>query len=296
MKQRWLGLSNDTKGVVTGLLSAFFFASYLVINRYIYTEFKVDSLAFAFLFNALAGIYAGLALMQRYNQRKMRSVWQDRYKILLLCTYGLLAMLLLLIGQRYTTSIHASLLVTGSIVATMVFSTLFLKESITTRQKWWVVGMFVGLYVAIVGVQAISLLSGDLIILIGVIFFGLGNVLSRSLMQRHDSAIIPDLRVFLVAVIAGLVYVLFFHSINIFSLVGLWTVVSSLCFWLTMRSFAATVHLVNANHAIVLVNAQIVPASLAGVFLLNEHYSLEKFVGSVIVLVCIYFITWRGRE
>lgn len=296
MKQRWLGLSNDTKGVVTGLLSAFFFASYLVINRYIYTEFKVDSLAFAFLFNALAGIYAGLALMQRYNQRKMRSVWQDRYKILLLCTYGLLAMLLLLIGQRYTTSIHASLLVTGSIVATMVFSTLFLKESITTRQKWWVVGMFVGLYVAIVGVQAISLLSGDLIILIGVIFFGLGNVLSRNLMQRHDSAIIPDLRVFLVAVIAGLVYVLFFHSINIFSLVGLWTVVSSLCFWLTMRSFAVTVHLVNANHAIVLVNAQIVPASLAGVFLLNEHYSLEKFVGSVIVLVCIYFITWRGRE
>jgi len=62
-----------------------------------------------------------------------------------------------------------------------------------------------------------------------------------------------------------------------------------------MKTFATSVHLINANHAIVLVNSQVVITALAGVLLLGEHYTWEKFIGSVIVLTSIYYITWKGR-
>lgn len=295
MKQKWLRLPNSLKGTLAGLASACFFAGYLVLNRYIYTRFKVDAVAYTLLFNAAGGLFAGLALLPRSARQKIGSLQRDLSWMVVLCALGLAGMFTLVVGQHYTSSIHASLLVTGSIISTMLFSGLFLHEHVSSRQKRWVIGMFVGLYIAIVGLHTMSLHFGDVLIIIGVLFFGLGNVLSRSLMQKHDARIIPDVRVFAVGVLAAAGYAMFYRSIPIFSLVGMWTLVSGLFFWLTMRMFATAVHLINANHAIVLVNAQIVPASFASIVLLGEHYSWEKFIGSAIVLISIYYITWKER-
>jgi hypothetical protein len=41
---------------------------------------------------------------------------------------------------------------------------------------------------------------------------------------------------------------------------------------------------------------QVITTAIAGVLLLGEYYTWEKMIGSVIVLISIYFITWRGRE
>ncbi len=296
MRQKWFELPQRTKGILAGLLSACFFAGYLVLNRYIYTRFDVDAVAYTLLFNAAGGIFAGLALLPKDTRKKVHQLQRDKFWLMLLCALGLAGMFTLVIGQNYTTSIHASLLVTGSILSTMLFSGIFLGEHVSQRQKIWVLAMFIGLYVGIVGLQSISLGFGDGLILIGVLFFGLGNVLSRHLMQKHDAQIIPDVRVFAVGIVAAVTYMLWRPPIHIFSAVGAWTLLAGLFFWLTMRSFSAAVNAINANHAIVLVNAQIVPASFAGILLLGERYSWEKLLGSVIVLVSIYYISWKGKE
>jgi drug/metabolite transporter (DMT)-like permease len=62
-----------------------------------------------------------------------------------------------------------------------------------------------------------------------------------------------------------------------------------------MRAFAFSVKLINANQAVVLVNTQVIFTSLAGVVVLGEAYSLEKFVGAMLAMTSIYFITWKER-
>lgn len=294
MKQKWQSFSDAQKGTLAGIVSACCFAGYLLMNRYIFTEFGVKALDYAFLFNALAGLFAGVSLARLLGSGKLTKLKENCRGIVLLCALGLAGMLTLVVGQNYTTSIHASLLVTTSIISTMYFSGIFLRERITTRQSAWVVCMFAGLYIAIVGLRAMDLQSGDVIILVGVLFFGLGNVLSRSLMQKHGPDIIPDVRIFGVGIVAAAVYIVFFRSIDVISAIGFWTLLSALLFWLTMKTFSLSVHLLDANHAVVLVNAQIIPASIAGVVLLSEGYTWEKLIGSVIVLISIYFITQKG--
>ncbi|PID98795.1 hypothetical protein CSA80_05040 [Candidatus Saccharibacteria bacterium] len=296
MKRRWHGLSDAAKGTLAGIIAACCFAAYLLINQHVFSRFDVGALDYALLFNAMAGVFAGVSLAASTTTHKIAKLRTDWRELLLLSFLGLAGMLLLVFGQAYTTSIHTSLLVTASIIFTMLFSGIFLHERVTTRQKWWVVCMFAGLYIAIVGLHPTSMHAGDAIILIGTVMFGAGNVLSRSLMRKHDAAIIPDFRMFAVGGVAALIYGLFFRSIDIVSVVGAWAVAAALLFWLAKRFFSTAVHLVNANHAIVLVNAQIVPASIASVLLLGESYSWEKMFGSCIVLASIYYIAWKGRN
>ncbi|MBL8121962.1 DMT family transporter [Candidatus Saccharibacteria bacterium] len=287
--------SDGTLGVIAGVVSACFFASYLVLNRYIFKRFEVDAVGYALVFNALGGLYAGASLLRPPAMRKVRGALTDWRGMAVLCLAGFIGMLLLVVGQRYTSSIHASLLVTTSIVLTMYFSGLLLHEHVTRRQQYWVAVLFAGIYLAVVGVKSFEFQPGDAVILVAVVFFGLGNVLSRRLMRRHGAGVVPDVRLLLVGLLTAILYIGFVRSIDLFSVVGLWTALAALCYYLTMKTFAVAVHHINANHAIVIVNAQIVPASLAGVLLLGEHYTWEKLIGSAVVLTSIYYISWRAR-
>lgn len=292
----WHGLPLATKGTVAGLASACFFAGYLLINRYIYAEYGVKALDYAFLFNALAGLFAAGSLFRLLTKKKIAGIRTDWQGLALLCILGMAGMLLVVAGQRYTSSIHASLLVTTSIVFTMYFSSMFLRERITSKQGVWVVCLFLGLYLAIVGLHSLHFQKGDAIILLGAVFFGAGNVLSRSLMRKHGSDVVPNVRILGVAIVSAIVYAAFFRSITIVSVVGAWAILSAMLFWLTMKAFSFAVHHLDANHAIVLVNAQIVPAAIAGVLLLGENYTVEKMLGSLLVLLSIYFIVWKGKN
>jgi drug/metabolite transporter (DMT)-like permease len=104
--------------------------------------------------------------------------------------------------------------------------------------------------------------------------------------------IVPDTRLViggLVAAVVGAITSLsrLNHIVQLLPL----ALLAGLFYWLCMKTFAKTVLLLNASEAVVLNNSQIFFTSIAGVLILSERYSIEKLVGSIIVMVSVYFIS-----
>jgi drug/metabolite transporter (DMT)-like permease len=295
MKQTWFGLAEGTKGVLAGIASALFLTAYLVVNKYVYNTYEIGAIEYSLIFALAGGVFGALSLARHMNGAVFAKVKKDAGMFAVLSLASFVAVGLLVIGQRYTTSVNASLIATMTILTTIFFSTVLLHEHITARQRIWVCVLFVGMYIGIVGLHRLRISTGDVIILSSEIIFGFGNVLSRKLMRVHGSLIVPNVRLVAAAGFAIVLSVFFVRDWHVIAQLWPWALVAGMFYWLTMKTFAVSVHLINANHAVVLNNGQVIATALAGVWLLGEHYSWEKFIGSVIVLVSIYYITWKGR-
>lgn len=296
MRQKWRVLNDSPRGVVAGLLSALCVSGYVIINKHVYQKYAVDPLAYAVLFAAGAAIWALPAVVLRVRGDVWKRVKSDAGKFIVLGVVGAVAMAIITIGQRYTSSINASFLFTLSMVTTLLFSRLILSESPTKRQLLWIIGLFAGLYLAIVGLETLHLKKGDLIVLSSMFFFGFGNVYSRKVMKTHGNIIVPDIRLVLGGVFAAILALLVLPGKSVPAPVYVWALTAGLVLWLTMRFFATSVHLINANHAIVLNQTQIVSTSILGVLLLGEQYGWERALGTIVALVSIYCITLRSRS
>lgn len=296
MKHKWFGLSAHAQGIVSGAVSALCLTSYFVLNKHVYNVYNPSAVEYALLFALCGGLFGFASLMHRMDRKMYEKAKRDFGKFWLLATISFLAMGLLVIGQRYTTSINVALLGTLTIVTTMFFSWLLLGEPPSKRQRLWLLVMFVGLYVGIVGLNTVHLNSGDLIVLSSILLFGLGNALAREVMHRQGSFVVPNVRLVLSGGMALVASIFLIRNIDLMVQILPWALVAGLFYWLTMKTFAVSVHLINANHAVVLNNGQVISTSLAGVIFLGENYTWEKFIGSAIVLASIYYIAWRGRS
>ncbi|QQS19918.1 DMT family transporter [Candidatus Saccharibacteria bacterium] len=295
MKQKWHGLSDGMKGVLAGIASALFLTAYLVVNKHVYNTYDIGALEYSLLFALAGGLFGAASLRRHMNKVMYERLRKDAGKFVVLSLASFVAVGLLVFGQRYTSSINASLIGTATILTTIFFSAIMLREHITSRQRLWLLVLFVGMYIGIVGLHKLHLNKGDAIILSSEIIFGFGNVLSRKVMRKHGSLIVPNIRLVLAAGYALIASLFAVRSFEVIGRLWPWVLVAGMLYWLTMKTFAASVHLINANHAVVLNNGQVVTTALAGVLLLGEGYSWEKLVGSVVVLTSIYFIAWKGR-
>ncbi|MFZ1249615.1 MAG: DMT family transporter [Candidatus Saccharimonadales bacterium] len=296
MNQKWHSFSAATRGLLAGVASALFLTAYLVINKHVYNTYNISALQYSLVFAVAGGLFGALSLWRHMDDVALRKAKNDRGKFVLLSLASFMAVGLLVIGQRYTTAVNASLIGTMTILATVVFSALILKERITSRQRLWLVALFVGMYIGIVGLHRLHLKTGDVIILSSIVIFGFGNVLSRQMMQGHGSLIVPNVRLVISACFALFVSLFLLRDHSVILQLWPWALLAGMFYWLTMKTFAVSVHLINANHAVILNNGQVITTALAGVFLLGEQYSWEKFVGSLIVLTSIYYITRKDKN
>lgn len=178
-----------------------------------------------------------------------------------------------------------------SCVATALFSHRFLNESHRGTQYAWMLVLFVGLYIGVVGFRSIQLRGGDLIVLSSAIFFGFGNSYSRVVMKRMGGArLVPNVRLTIGGIIALALSPFLLNELPVPKSFIPYALLAGLFYWLCMKTFAKAVYLINANKTIVLNNAQIFFTSLGGVIILGESYSLEKLLGSIVAITAIYFI------
>lgn len=283
--------TQNALGIAAGLFSALTVSAYLTVNRYIYTHYDIGAFEYSLLFAVTGGLFGLVSLGRSFDRAAYHAVRQNIRSLLLLGLIGCTAVGAFIFGLGYTSTVNAALLVTSTIVTTSFFSYLLLGEHLAKRQWRWVVVLFIGLYIGIVGLSSFELQKGDLIVLGAALFFGLGNAYSRSVMRRMERpGIVPDMRIVIGGLIAlavgGTVTRDYAVVVDVLPL----ALVAGLFYWLCMKSFAHSVHLISANEAIVLNNSQIFFTSLAGVFILSEEYSLEKFIGSLIVIISVYFI------
>lgn len=284
--------SNHLKGIIYGVLSGLFVSGYVLVNRYVYNTYDVEPFHYSVTFAIAGGLFAVVALLCRHL--KARDIKVSRTSASQLVAVGLAggtAMGLIVLGQNYTTAVNAAIVMTASILSTSLFSWLILKESFSLRQRVWLAIMFVGLYLGVVGLHIVEFRMGDLIIFAAMMVLGFNNTFSKVVMRRHDGNFVADARL----AISGLLMLtlgLLVVGTGIFVTdAGLWPLLAGLFFWLCIRAFYAAVHYASPNQAIVLNNSQIFFTAIIGVLLLSEAYDWVKFLGSVIVLLSVYFIT-----
>jgi drug/metabolite transporter (DMT)-like permease len=283
-------------GILCGFISALCVAGYFSVNKYVYTHYSISAVEYTLLFAVVGGVYGLVSLMFKFNHKTYATIRSNAGSLALLGVAVAIAMGMLVFGQRYTTSVNAAIIITSSIVATAFYSYILLKERLSKKQLIWSAVLFMGLYIGIVGFNTLQLRLGDLIILGSVVFFGFGNAFSRVIMRRIDKpSIVPYTRLIIGGLIGLLAAVLLVHNYSIWKAVLPLAVVGAGFYWLCMITFAKSVHLLNANEAVIINQSQIFFTSLAGVFILSEPYTIEKFIGSVIVITSIYFITAHKR-
>jgi drug/metabolite transporter (DMT)-like permease len=203
---------------------------------------------------------------------------------------------LLVFGQAFTTAINASIITTATVLTTAVFTWLILKERFSRSQIHWLILMFIGVYFAIVGTSLIDFNKGDAIIFAAICILGFTNVFSKTLMQSRNSDFVADVRMVSGVVLFVIIGLLRTGSDFLVTSAGWWPLVAGFAFWLTIRFAYAAIHLTSPNEAMVLSNCHPFFTGLAGVVLLSEPYSWIKFLGSVTILVSVYFITKKSRR
>lgn len=284
-------LTKTQLGWLYGILGTIVFSGYILTNRYVYTHYSVDVLGYVITFTVWAGVFACLSAL--YNRIKLRSPVFVR-STLPVVTTGIAAGVgvgLVVYGQSYTTAINASIVATASIITTVLFSRLILGERLDRYHYYWIVIMFMGLYLAIVGLNSLHLNKGDLIILAGAVVLGYTNTFSKVLMRQNSSDFVADIRI----VAAGLVFllagILIMGSDWFVTEAGLWPALGGLFYYLTIKFFYASIHYINPSKAIVIINIHPAITPVLGVWLLSEPYGWSKFLGSALILISIHWIT-----
>lgn len=288
--------SDTAVGVLSGLASALCVSGYFIINKYAYNTYDITAIEYMLLFTVIGGIYALLSLAVQKDIQYLE-IKRHAKSFGILGGAGFLAVGMLVFGQQFTTSINASILVPATIVTTALFSFVLLREKLSKSQWLWIMILFVGLYIGIVGFNTLSLRAGDLIVLGSLVVFGFGNVYSRVIMKKVTKpSIVPDVRLTIAGSIALILIFTIVRDYKVMFEVMPLAFAAGFFYWLCMKFFAKSVHLLNANEAIILNNSQIFSTSLLGVVLLSEEYSLEKFIGSIVVLISIYFIAVHNKR
>lgn len=284
---------NTQKGVLFGLLGAMAFSTYVVINRHVYATYDVAAGDYTVTFLAAGALFALVALACRPAERK-RPFTKNALPVFGISLLAATALALTIVGQRYTTAINTSLIVTATIVTTGLFSGLILREKFSSAQLRWMVLLFVGLYFGTVGAHLLTFNKGDLIILAGCVIFGFTNTISRALMKGYSSHFIADMRLIVGGLFFGLIGLLLGGADILVTSAGLWPILAGLFVWINVRLFYTAINYLGANKAIVVVNSHVFFTIVAGIVLLAEPYSWIKFVGALVVLTSIYFISRKG--
>lgn len=283
-------------GVLSGIVSAIFVAGYLTVNKYIYNHYAITAFQYSMFFAIMGAVFALFSLIYKWDGESLDTVRSNLKSFIILTIVGFLAVSIFTFGLNYTSAVNAALLITTTIVATSIFSYFILGERYAKNQWLWVAVLFVGLYIAIVGFHSIVLQKGDIIVLCSVLFFGFGNAFLRKIMGKlKKPGIVPDTRLVLGAIIAIIVLGVTQNNYSIFIDILPLGLLAGFFYWACMKTFAKSVNLLNANEAIVINNTQIFFTSIAGVLVLSESYSFVKFLGSIIVIVSVYFISARKR-
>ena len=285
-----LSNSGNRKGLIYGLLGAAMYASYILTNKYVYVHYTVNNFNYAVTFTIWAGIFAlGAVLVNRYK-KEFLIINKGTIPVGLNGILAAIGIALIVYGQQYTSAINASIIATTSILTTVIYSRFILKESLNRLQSFWLLIMFVGLYIAIVGISGVHLNKGDLIILSSSFILGFTNTFSKVLMRDNTSDYVADFRLVAGAALFLILGLVVRGNDFFVTAAGIWPIFAGLCYWLTIKFFYASIHYANPNRAIVLINSHPIVTPIFGVLLLSETYSWAKFVGSALILISVYLI------
>lgn len=114
---------------------------------------------------------------------------------------SVLALLLIFAGTRYTSGINTALLLQSEMLFSFIFFRVLIGEHISARQIVGALGILTGTMVVLYN-GSLSLNAGDILIILGTMFYPVGNMCAKKALEHASSSYVLAIR----HIISGVVF------------------------------------------------------------------------------------------
>jgi len=242
-------------------------------------------------------ILAGINCKFKFSQFK-KTKWSWLFLIGIIG--GGIAFALYFSGLALTTSGRAAFLHKTLPIYVAVFSYLFLKERITKKQNMALITMLIGVFAILVGgVNPAQFWAdpstGDLLVLLGTILWGVENTLAkRAMLEEESNFTVTFARMFFGGVFLFGIVLLMGNMEVVLSLttqqISNLLVSTTFLFGYVLFWYASLKYINVSKAAIILLLAPVISLFL-GVWWYGEPVSMLQGIGSVLILAGAYFVT-----
>ncbi|MBI3577306.1 DMT family transporter [Candidatus Gottesmanbacteria bacterium] len=196
------------KGFVYATIASVLIGALIVVNKAALNR-SIDPFVLVLATYVVAAVWSiPFLLKQKQILRSLSKPLVVRLIILGVVSTGI-APVVQIWGQRFTSAVNASFLATLSALFTVVFSSLLLKERVFKRNYFFVLPLFSGIYLLLVGFAPVTPTLGDGLIIIGALFFGFSNSLARTLMNTLSALTVAQIQVVLGTLLLILIFIFF---------------------------------------------------------------------------------------
>jgi drug/metabolite transporter (DMT)-like permease/uncharacterized protein YuzE len=221
-----------TRGVVVGSFASLCFGAGLVVNKVGLAQSALHPLDYTALSVTVAGLLGCFMIVPKrvVISTCSRLCWLNI--VFLGVTASGVSYVLIFWGQSMTQAINAGFLLSLSAFFTMIFASVFLHEAIEKRKYVFIILLFVGIYILVVGAHALQLSQGDILIVIAAMTLGGTNVLSTFAMREMKGELVASLRMIVGAILLlGLVLLRSPHVLTALDGHTSWVLVSGVLMW-----------------------------------------------------------------
>jgi drug/metabolite transporter (DMT)-like permease len=236
---------------------------------------------------------------------KERIDWRDVPYLFLCAVFGAaINQLSFFEGLKYTTPIHASLLMTLVPILVLLASRVILSEKITIRKM---MGIGCGLAGAVYLIQSghsvsinNTIVKGDLYVMVNVTTYGLYLVLIKKMISKYNPiTVVTWLFTF------GLLIVFPFGwqgmtEVNWSGFPSeIWWAIAYVLIGTTFLTYllnAYALSRVQPSTVSIYIYLQPLIASVAAVLINNENFGIEKWVSGLLIFIGVYFVSFTPKK
>lgn len=295
-------------GIFWSFTSAFLWATVYVSARYLMRgeETKVDPVTLSLLRFSMGGFLLFFLCLLTMGRKLFALPLRDLLKIALLSQFSFVGMSVFLFwGQKYTTAINSSMIMSSSPVLTMLLG-WFIGERLTLSKG---IGMAVAttgcmMVIGVIGAHGIGYtgtsLGGDSLVLLSALSWAIGAVLAKKLLSDGKNELVVTAWSMLFAAASLLLITCFRLKSVVMPVNGtIWAFVLYLAIFPTALGFFAwnaALSRVSLNLVNIMQYLTPIMTILMAWGILKESLNLFQITGIALVLSGIAFSVLRGKH
>lgn len=300
-------ISNYREGIFWSFLSAFFWATVYIVSRSLMSDenAKIDPVTLSRWRFSIGGIILFAICLVKYREQLFVLKLRDFFQVTLLSLFAVVGMSVLLFwGQRYTSAINSSMIMSSSPVLIMLLG-LFIGEKINRFQ---LIGLVISTTGCMLVIEVISLggwsyslqsFRGDLLVFGSELCWAIGAILAKGIMKKHHDMAITAWSMLFAALLLSLIDLFRGNLGSISSDASTrWLVLYLGIFPTAIGFYAWNAALSRISLNIVSIMQYLTPMMVLVMAwgILGEHLNWLKIVGALLVIGGVLFSSRTRRE
>lgn len=275
--------------VVYCLLAAFSVSMAIFFKKIaLLTRIPPLTLLLQFMIVAAIVLNINLFLFQKTYVPGIRKIKLPELKMIFLAGFFLFAAYLSsTFGLRFTTSINYSFIIRSSLIFSTILSFFFLGEKMYREMALLIISFFVGVYLVSTAGKVILPQSGDLLILLGALFFASFSVTQKLISQNLPPELISWGVITASAMYSILVSILF--KINILPANGFIVVfIAGIFEALVVLFMNKALRVTSVTYYYMMIMLTPIINAFLGIMFLSESIKQIQILGGIIIIVSVF--------